>query len=216
MCVQSAGLHSDRDLHPGGDEPLLAVLHLPVPGPAQHLGAGDQWPGGLMVMLHQVHRRLVNTCINTSLYTFRSMCCQIEEEDDLEDEVENMKKAFTVSDTMVSAVSSSDLQLDSLQRLQHGRPVESPNGHGRQIMALSLQRPSYETQEEGKVKEEKGGTYPYDAVKRMETERNPDPARRSKRLKGRERGEESSEIVKSRSQSYSKNVDGRRVMDVSR
>ena len=30
----------------------------------------------------------------------------------MEDEVENIKKAFTVSDTMVSAVSHTDLQLD--------------------------------------------------------------------------------------------------------
>ena len=141
------------------------------------------------------------------------MCCQIEEDDDLEDEVENMKKAFTVSDTMVSAVSSSDLQLDSLQRLQHGRPVQSPNGH--QMIPLSLQRPSYEAGEE-KGKDEKGGAYLYDAVKRMETDRNHDPARRSKRVKGRERSEDSSAIVKRRSQSYSKHVDGRRSMDVSR
>ena len=153
--------------------------------------------------------------MNTSLHTFRSMCCQIEEDDDLEDEVENMKKAFTVSDTMVSAVSSSDLQPDSLQRLQHGRPVQSPSGHQRQMIPLSLQRPSYEAEDE-KTKTEKGGAYLYEAAKRMETDRNHDPARRSKRVKGRERSEESGDIVKRRSQSYSKHGDGRRSMDVSR
>ena len=90
-----------------------------------------------------------------------------------------MKKAFTVSgDTMVSAVSSSDLQLNSLQRLQqpgHCRPAEA-NGHD--MMALGLQRASYEAeQERGK----------YDTGRRSEAER------RHERLKGREyEGEEAS------------------------
>ena len=72
---------------------------------------------------------------------------------------------------MVSAVSSSDLQPDSLQRLQHGRPVQSPNGHQRQMIPLSLKRPSYKAEEE-KLKDEKGGTYLYDAVKRTEMSRS--------------------------------------------
>ena len=75
------------------------------------------------------------------------MCYQIEEDDDLD-----------------------DLQPDSLQRLQHGRPVQSPSGHQRQMIPLSLQRPSYEAEDE-KVKTEKGGMYLYDAVKRMEMSR---------------------------------------------
>ena len=86
--------------------------------------------------------------MQTSLHTFRPMCCQIEEDDDLD-----------------------DLQPDSLQRLQHGRPVQSPSGHQRQMIPLSLQRPSYEAEDE-KVKTEKGGTYLYEAVKRMEMSRS--------------------------------------------
>ena len=129
------------------------------------------------------------------------MCCQLEEEDDLEDEVENMKKAFTVSDTMVSAVSSSDLQLDSLQRLQHQRSAES-NGHRREMMSLSLQRTSYEAEE--------------DKVMREEAEKRHERAKRNERLNGRGRSEDCSDSVKKRrSQSYSKHVDGRRSMDVS-
>ena len=151
------------------------------------------------------------------------MCCQLEEEDDLEFEVENMKKAFTVSDTMVSAVSSSDLQLDSLQRLQHQRSAES-NGHRREMMSLSLQRTSYEAEEDkvmredkGKVmREEKEVSYQYDAAKRMEAEKRHERAKRNERLNGRGRSEDCSDSVKKRrSQSYSKHVDGRRSMDVS-
>ena len=145
------------------------------------------------------------------------MCCQLEEEDDLEDEVENMKKAFTVSDTMVSAVSSSDLQLDSLQRLQHQRSAES-NGHRREMMSLSLQRTSYEAEEDkGKVmREEKEVKYQYDAANRMEAEKRHERAKRNERLNGRGRSEDCSDSVKKRrSQSYSKHVDGRRSMDVS-
>ena len=151
------------------------------------------------------------------------MCCQLEEEDDLEDEVENMKKAFTVSDTMVSAVSSSDLQLDSLQRLQHQRSAET-NGHRREMMSLSLQRTSYEAEEDkvmredkGKVmREEKEVSYQYDAAKRMEAEKRHERAKRNERLNGRGRSEDCSDSVKKRrSQSYSKHVDGRRSMDVS-
>ena len=152
------------------------------------------------------------------------MCCQLEE-DDLEFEVENLKKAFTVSDTMVSAVSSSDLQLESLQRLQHQRSAES-NGHRREMMSLSLQRSSYEAEEDkekmmseekGKVmKEEKEVSHQYDAVKRTEAEKRRERVKRNERLNGRGRSEDCSDSVKKRrSQSYSKHVDGRRSMDVS-
>ena len=55
VCFQSAGLHPDRDLHPGADDRLLAALHLPVPRPAQHLGPGDQG-GDQLVLLNQVKR----------------------------------------------------------------------------------------------------------------------------------------------------------------
>ena len=163
-----------------------------------------------------------------------------QEEDDLEDEVENMKKAFTVSDTMVSAVSSSDLQLNTLQRLQqpdHCRQTAEDNGHD--MIPLGLQRASYETEQarakydtarrseaerrherlkgrEYKAEEERGKTreekgVKYDNGKRHET------SRRTERLKGREISEEISDSVKKRrSQSYSKHADGRRSMDVSR
>ena len=151
-----------------------------------------------------------------------------------------MKKAFTVSgDTMVSAVSSSDLQLNSLQRLQqpgHCRPAEA-NGHD--MMALGLKRASYEAEPERgkydtgrrseaerrherlkgreyeaeeervKMREEKGGKY--------DTGRRHEASRRTERLKGREGSEDISDSVKKRrSQSYSKHGNARRSMDVSR
>ena len=146
------------------------------------------------------------------------MCCQLEEDDDLEDEVENMKKAFTVSDTLVTGVSSSDLQLDSLQRLQHQPKTAGPdtglNGHSREMMALGLQRAGHDTEEE---RGREGYQYHCEAGKMGEPERRHEASRRNERLRARERGEDITDSVKKRrSQSYSKHVDGRRSMEVSR
>ena len=155
-----------------------------------------------------------------------------------------MKKAFTVSgDTIVSAVSSSDLQLNSLQRLQqpgHCRPAEA-NGHD--MMALGLQRASYEAeQERGKYEtgrrseterrherrherlkgreyeaEEDRGKMREEKGGKYDTGRRQETSRRTEKLKGREGSEDISDSVKKRrSQSYSKHGNARRSMDVSR
>ena len=143
------------------------------------------------------------------------MCCQLEEEEDLEDEVENMKKAFTVSDTMVSAVSSTDLQIQPLQRLPHQTPAHcrlpEVSGHSREMMPLGFQSSNYPTEERRKRREEN----------QNQSDRRYDPARRNEAVRTQGIGETgdvcvSVSVKKRRSQSYSKHLGGRRYVEVSR
>ena len=71
---------------------------------------------------------------NLNLPTF--ICCSVEEEEDVIDEVENIKKAFTVSDTIMSRVSDSHSELEF-----------SNGGHGhhnalmdREMIGLTISR----------------------------------------------------------------------------
>ena len=70
-----------------------------------------------------------------------SLCCGLEEDEDLEEEVEQMKKAFTVSDTLVSAISHHDMNLDYRHNTVNGyHPEETRQHHQSDMIALGLRR----------------------------------------------------------------------------
>ena len=75
------------------------------------------------------------------------ICCSVEEEEDMVDEVENIKKAFTVSDTILSRVSDShsELEFGNGGRGHHNTLME------REMIALTIAR---REEKEGKLERE--------------------------------------------------------------
>ena len=82
------------------------------------------------------------------------ICCSLEKEEDMADEVENIKKAFTVSDTILSRVSEthSDFEFSQgpggpggLGEVHHNAVME------REMIALTISRRCEETEENSEV-----------------------------------------------------------------
>ena len=78
------------------------------------------------------------------------ICCSLERDDDMEDEVENIKKAFTVSDTIMSRVSESNSDFEFRQgaggaELHHNAVME------REMIALTISRRCEDNDERSEV-----------------------------------------------------------------
>ena len=101
------------------------------------------------------------------------ICCSLEKDDDMVDEVENIKKAFTVSDTILSRVSESNSEFEFSQdpEVHHNAVME------REMIALTISR-------------------------RCEDNDERSEATRSRRVEG-ERSEVRRSVKQRRSQSYS-------------